>query len=56
MSNVTVARRNLAVLARQLQVGSITKPQAADIVRATIRLLAVEESGKPGVAQEPEDP
>lgn len=55
MSNVTIARRNLAVLAKQLQIGSITKPQAADIVRATIRLLAVEESGKAGAAQESED-
>lgn len=55
MSNVTIARRNLAVLAKQLQIGSITKPQAADIVRATIRLLAVEESGKTGVPQESED-
>lgn len=52
MSNVTIARRNLSVLAKQLQLGSITKPQAADIVRATIRLLNVEETGK--VARQPD--
>lgn len=42
MSNVPQARTQLLRLAKDLQVGRITKPQAASEIRATMRLLTRE--------------
>lgn len=39
MSNIPIARQHLQDIAKRLQVGSITKPQAAREIRSTMRLL-----------------
>lgn len=39
MSNIPVARQHLKGIAKRLQVGAITKPQAAREIRSTMRLL-----------------
>lgn len=42
MSNVPQARQNLTRLARDLQLGRITKPQAAEAIRESMKLLTRE--------------
>ena len=39
MSNIPVARQHLQGIAKRLQGGAITKPQAAREIRSTIQLL-----------------
>lgn len=39
MSDIPTAREHLQSIAKRLQVGSITKPQAAREIRSTMRLL-----------------
>jgi hypothetical protein len=39
MSNIPIARQHLQGIAKRLQVGSITRPQAAREIRSTMRLL-----------------
>lgn len=42
MSNIPQARQNLTRLAKDLQIGRITKPQAAAAIRSAMRLLTRE--------------
>lgn len=39
MSNIPAAREHLQGIAKRLQVGNITKPQAAREIRSTIQML-----------------
>jgi len=39
MSNIPTAREQLQGIAKRLQIGAITKPQAAREIRSTMRLL-----------------
>jgi hypothetical protein len=39
MSNIPIAREQLQGIAKRLQIGAITKPQAAREIRSTMRLL-----------------
>jgi len=39
MSNIPTARQHLQAIAKRLQVGNITKPEAAREIRSTMQLL-----------------